>query len=352
MKTLKTLHFIHSLSGGGAEKQLTLLCNGIEKSEYEVAVFCVNDFQQEKTDTRVKIIKSHHYGISLKYILEVFRTIKTYNPDIIQIWLPPSISIPALLCGGLLRKKIIFSYRSKMLFFRGLCYVEYFLTLFFADKIIANRPVIDSNSAYKWLYKIKQGAVIYNAVSVPTQYQRLHRPPQNSVRFVFVGRLYVIKNGTRLIQALSMLTTDTRWTLDIFGKGEQEEEMRTLIAVHGLADKIFMRGYCNNVYAEMANADALLFPSLFEGMPNVLVEAHCMGLPVIASDIQANRLVVGEADAVIWIDPLDTLDMSLKISEFLNGHHDTQALTDAGKKVASQYTLKKMVSGYEHSYKN
>jgi glycosyltransferase involved in cell wall biosynthesis len=347
----KILHFIHSLSGGGAEKQLRLLSQETCSDEYQIYIFCINDFSQEKLNSNVTIIKgSCQPTISLRYLRSIFSVIKAVNPDIVHIWLPAAITIPALFFSAILGKKIIFSYRAVMEFVRPLSYLEYLLVLLVADKIISNRPIDDTIAPYKWLYKLKKGQVIYNSVSMSESYHRDPALKNNPTRLIFVGRLSKPKNVLQLINALEKIASSHTWQLDIYGVGEQQEEVSALIAHHNLAARIHLKGYHNDVYAEMASSDALVFPSISEGMPNTLVEAFAIGLPVLASDIVANRYVVGLHPSVIWMNPNDSNDMAQKIASFIEGHHNAQALIDAGKIVASQYSLDRMVNDYRDCY--
>jgi glycosyltransferase involved in cell wall biosynthesis len=52
----------------------------------------------------------------------------------------------------------------------------------------------------------------------------------------------------------------------------------------GLGDSVIFAGPVRDVPDRMRAADALVLPSLYEGFPNVLVEAQLSGLPALVSD--------------------------------------------------------------------
>lgn len=352
MNKIRVLHFIHSLVSGGAEKQLNILCNGMDKNRFDVAIFCVKNDGHDIQDDRVIIYSKFRAKLlRIDFFLSIYSCIKKFKPDVIHVWLPPSVTIPAMLVGKLAGLPVILSYRSRMMFLRPLMYIEFIVAVLCTTRIISNRAVDDSVRAFRWLYRMKRGRVIDNAVLVPQGFHRTNRHGNDSVRFLFVGRLTASKNLVRLIRAFSQIRNNEECILDIYGIGEQSAEIKSLIQDLNLTERVFMRGYCHNIYSEMAVSDALVFPSLFEGMPNVLVEALQIGLPVLASDISANRSVIGNINAVIWIDPENVEHMSKKIDEFFERKDELDEMTNNGIRLASHYTVDAMVNKYQDSYR-
>lgn len=116
--------------------------------------------------------------------------------------------------------------------------------------------------------------------------------PENS-RFLFVGRLTRLKGLDIVIETLSILG-DREWTLDVVGDGPQREELEAKVKGKGLEEKIKFHGFREDVEDWMAEAGCLLFPSMEEGMPLVLMQAVQVGLPALASDIGPVRELVGD----------------------------------------------------------
>lgn len=353
MRKIKVLHFIHSLISGGAEKQLGLLCDGINKSKYTVKVYCVkgelDHFKASGINTHIAPTKN---PFSLLYFSDMLKVVKEFKPDVAHVWLPASVSIPAMLVCRLIGVKTIFSYRNKMYFHRALSYPEYIVALLCADKIISNHQIIDSNPLFKYLYKLKRGEVINNAVVIPgkaIQQQVSNNPAE---RLIFVGRLTAQKNPIRLVKALSKIDKLFAWRLDMYGEGEKRGEIESLIRQFGLQDKIHLHGFTDSIYLKLSGASALIFPSIKEGMPNVLVEAMMIGLPIVASDIPGNRSVTNNIsdEAVVWIDPESENDIAEKLTHIMTGKYDFDQRVRIGRVIASAYTLENMVLRYEACY--
>ena len=127
--------------------------------------------------------------------------------------------------------------------------------------------------------------VFYNPVDVASLGYGAEVLPRAGLRgaenaFICIGRLTFQKGYDLLIQSLRHVTT--RFKLDIYGDGPDRLYLQSLINDYELGDRVVLRGFTKFPHDRMREADALLLPSRFEGLPNVVLEAHCLGLPVIA----------------------------------------------------------------------
>ncbi|MEN3263533.1 MAG: hypothetical protein V7646_427 [Pseudonocardia sp.] len=107
------------------------------------------------------------------------------------------------------------------------------------------------------------------------------------LRLLFVGRLSVQKNVTRLLEAMSRVRSDV--TLDIVGEGEQRPALLAAAERLGLSNVTFLgdrRG--DDLVRRYAEADAFVLPSDKEGMSLAALEAMAAGLPVLATDVPGN----------------------------------------------------------------
>ncbi len=100
-----------------------------------------------------------------------------------------------------------------------------------------------------------------------------------------VGRLSNQKGQKYLIRAFSKVVKvvpDAK--LVILGKGELEEELKKEIKKFHLEKSVKLLGYQNNPYIYMKKSSCFVLSSFFEGMPNVVLEAMYLGLPIISCD--------------------------------------------------------------------
>jgi glycosyltransferase involved in cell wall biosynthesis len=122
------------------------------------------------------------------------------------------------------------------------------------------------------------------------------------------GRMVPQKNQKILIDVAERLRIDdSHFLLVIAGTGELENELQQEAERRGLQDWIHFPGFINNMHALFAITDIFVFPSLYEGSPNTIIEAAGAGLPVIASDIPPNREILWN-ESLGRLVPVDDVD--------------------------------------------
>lgn len=124
------------------------------------------------------------------------------------------------------------------------------------------------------------------------QIQRLsgaHDVPRQTgmIHVVSVGRLESEKGHHVLIQAMDRLVHSPEplpVRLWLIGRGPEESHLRRLVESRRLQHVVEFLGFQSNPFPWVRCADVFCLPSLYEGMPNALVEAMLLGTPVVASD--------------------------------------------------------------------
>ena len=132
-------------------------------------------------------------------------------------------------------------------------------------------------------YIQRKGIVLPNPVDdsrIPAPYEG-----KREKRFVAVGRLEPQKNFSMLIEAFAEFNKEVSgYRLMIYGEGKERDKLEKLIADLGMQDIIYLPGRDKDVLNRINNAAAFILSSDYEGMPNALIEAMCMGMPVISTD--------------------------------------------------------------------
>ncbi|MBL8778736.1 MAG: glycosyltransferase family 4 protein [Acidimicrobiales bacterium] len=105
-------------------------------------------------------------------------------------------------------------------------------------------------------------------------------------RLLFVGRLTEQKGTDLLVPVLEAVrAAGTPARLRVAGEGPQAGALAAEVAKAGLADQVDLVGFSPDPLAEMGEADVLLAPSTYEGLPFTPLEALSTGLPLVLSDI-------------------------------------------------------------------
>jgi glycosyltransferase involved in cell wall biosynthesis len=108
-------------------------------------------------------------------------------------------------------------------------------------------------------------------------------PARRAGHLCAVGRLVAQKNFALLLRSFACLQ-DLPVTLDIIGDGEQRQMLEQLAGTLGIASRVRFLGAVQDVPQHVAQAEALLLTSDFEGYPGVIVEALSVGTFVVARD--------------------------------------------------------------------
>lgn len=151
-----------------------------------------------------------------------------------------------------------------------------------------------SDVAAKWFFgKDKDVVILKNSVDTalydysPKKARQLKEDSHLEQKFVIghIGRFAPEKNHTFLIEIFEkVLETEKNAVLLLCGDGEKRRETEELVRQKNLTDKVEFLGIRNDVIDLLHLFDVMVFPSIFEGLPFVLVEAQAAGLPCIVSD--------------------------------------------------------------------
>lgn len=139
---------------------------------------------------------------------------------------------------------------------------------------------------------------------------------------VSVGRLVKEKRPDLLVEAAARLKRRRPFELWICGDGPMTAALRDQIRALELDRDVTLLGFCNNPYAILAQADAFVMTSDFEGLPNGLIEAQGLGVPAVSTDCRygpSEIMVHGETGFLVRLgDPeavADSLDLMLSDDE-------------------------------------
>lgn len=150
--------------------------------------------------------------------------------------------------------------------------------------------------------------------------------------FVAVGTLIPRKNYPNLIKALIILhKTHPEYQLMIVGgKGWQEQEIHDLIKQNYLSKKVHLLGYLSTTaIRNLYNlAEALVFPSFYEGFGIPPLEAMKSGCPVIASYTSSIPEVVG--DAALLINPESPEEIAASMKKLIEDEELSESLRNKG----------------------
>jgi glycosyltransferase involved in cell wall biosynthesis len=169
---------------------------------------------------------------------------------------------------------------------------------------------------------------------------------------LFVGTLQPRKNLGRLLDALARLprSTGSSVSLVLAGRpGVGSARLRALAEALGVADRVVWLSYVAEEHKPSlyAGAQALVFPSLYEGFGLPVLEAMAWGTPVIASTSSSLPEVVGEAG--LLVDPYDVDALARAMARVLEDGALREQLIAAGRERAAQFTWDRCAAEVEEA---
>jgi glycosyltransferase involved in cell wall biosynthesis len=215
--------------------------------------------------------------------------------------------------------------------------------------------------------------VVYNSIVLPDpapDRSRMRKKlrqdlniPASSKLALCVGRLAAYKRQDFLLEAVWPLCASGEVTLvfvggrDLTVPGTQPmlDRMDATIAKHGLAPHLRFLGHRSDTYELMAGADVLVHPTGKEAFGLVLAEAMAMGLPVVATRLEAIPEVVAEPDNIL-VDPEDADGFRAAVVDMLaRPAHEAEEVRlrnqARGRMYGPEVRTRKMLSLYQHLYR-
>lgn len=118
---------------------------------------------------------------------------------------------------------------------------------------------------------------------------------------VSVGRLDPQKNQRMMISAFARLTDKyPTWRLVIYGEGPIREELETFIEEKNLSERVLLPGRTEDVFHKMREAKVFCLSSDYEGMSNALIEAICLGMPIVTTLVSGvKELIKNEQNGIV-----------------------------------------------------
>ena len=150
--------------------------------------------------------------------------------------------------------------------------------------------------------------------------------------FLAVCRLVQQKGIDLLLQAYAALSMEIRhaWPLVIAGDGPERQVLEEMVSVLGLEGQVHFLGFVSKPQALYSRTAVFVLPSLFEGMPNALLEAMGAGMAVVVSDASPGPLEVVVAHSTGLIFPSGDVDALAR--EMDSASRDSVMRTKLGSK--------------------
>lgn len=165
----------------------------------------------------------------------------------------------------------------------------------------------------------RDAAIIGNFVDEPNlEKYRLAGPSSDKpLSFVFLGSLTERKQPWLIVDAIEKLReSGVNAIAHLIGSGPKLDMIESLITNYGFEDRVFLHGFLSTPYSLLAQADAMVLPSLSEGLSRSALEALYLGVPCVLRDADGNsELIKNGINGTLFTNPEDLPSAMLRSAE-------------------------------------
>jgi glycosyltransferase involved in cell wall biosynthesis len=368
---MKVLIVVYNFDIGGAHRQLIYLMRGLLDRGITLSLLIldpVGEFMDEIPDkVNVYYPKSPKPRGLLKplrgmwRINEAIRVVHKEKPDVLysRSWYA---KVATALAGQLLRKKVVLSEVDSLI---SMSYKNVGRTTFYsrniachlADVIVPVSQGIAHELEQLFRLSPRKIRVIYNGLDI----EEIERKSREEVSHpwlyeeepiaVAVGRLVNQKGFSYLLEAVELVNRKIPLQLMIIGDGVLREELKKKAEGLGIEDKVDFLGIKKNPFAYMKRCSLFVLSSLHEGLPNVLIEAMALGLPVISTRCPTGPSeIIEDGRSGILVPVGDPHAIAEAILRVLGDAQLRHTLSVEAKRRARDFSLENMISKYSELF--
>ena len=205
-------------------------------------------------------------------------------------------------------------------------------------------------------YRLTAEGTLFNGVSVTAARQKTREVLGVSLQaqlILSVGRLTDQKGHIYLVDAMPYVVSHFPDALVLLaGDGSTRQDLEKQVRELGIGGAVRFLGTRSDIPALLAATDLFVLPSISEGMPNALLEALGMGVPVVASRLGCVEEIVTHGETGYLVSPGDAGALGETIVSLLENPDLRMRLDKAGRElVEKKYTQEQMCESYEQIFK-
>lgn len=310
--------FNGTLMQGGAERVISILSKKMIENGMKVEILLYHDkpiFYEIDSKVKITTVEGETKSRNILRNILWLRRFFAENADIIISFLAP-FNILALISHIGLKSKILVADRNdprhvpSNFFIRKLRDALYC----FADGVVLQTT---HNQEYFSDQVKSKSVVIFNPIDLGEKAGLALRTSKEQ-KIVSVGRLMPQKNQVMLVNAFSRVYAEyPNYRLTIYGEGPYREELEKRIQKLGLSHSVDLPGSSTKVFDDIVSAQVFVLPSNYEGMPNALIEAMCLGLPCVSTKVSGATDLIRDGDNGSLIDVGDEDALYRRIKQLI-----------------------------------
>ncbi len=361
---IKICYVIGTLNIGGAEKQLLMLTDGLDKKKFEPVVISLRkngDLKKDFESAGIKVVETDKkFKIDPIFFFRLFYAIKKEKPEILHTFMFTSNTWGRI--AGIFNRVpiIISSERCVDLYKKWYHRLIDNLLIHFTKIIIANSYAVKDFYQNRERIPETRIKVIHNGIDIKTNENngiltsKIKELGLENAKHIIscAGRFTEQKGFIYLIKAIPLILKEFPLTYFVFiGDGPLKDVFKKEVQKSGIEKNVLFTGYRKDVSDIFSISDIVAVPSLFEGMPNVVLEAMIAKKPVIGTNIPEISEIIKDAINGILVPVKNSYALAEKIIYLLKNPSIALKIGQEGyTTVIKEYSSEKMIQAYENIY--
>lgn len=344
---------IGTLGGGGAERMMTYLCEGLAARGHTVTLLTLDDsvpdfytLPASVTRARVQLPTFRAAGLfgGGPRLVKLTRALKDTHPQVVISFMTVSVLAACLL----LRIPYIYGDHLDV---RHLTYSRKWEVLRNILLRFASTVTVLSERDWQFLHihhPCWRAQVVYNPALVPAE-NNYSRPAfmQTGKKYVLaVGRLTAQKGFDRLLCAWQQARLPD-WRLVIIGGGKDEQLLKTQAHRLGIADSVDFVPPQKEVFSAYVHAQLFAMSSRAEGFPLVLLEAMSHGLPAVSFACTGPDVIIRNGVDGVLVPQDDVPALACALKALMQDGTKRQQFSARAREVVTRFSLKHYLDQYE-----
>ncbi len=346
---------IGTLGGGGAERVMTYLCEGLAARGHQVTLLTLDktipDFytlSEKVRRERIHLPSFKSVGMigGLLRLARMTSALRRTRPEVVISFMAVNVlaaclllRVPYIYADHLDVRHTPFSRKWQIL-------RNYFLRR-------AARVVVLSKRDFEFIktnHPSWSPAIIYNPALAAEQ-TPLPRPScmQADKNYVIaVGRLVAQKGFERLIESWHQISHNfPRWQLAIIGGGAEEHALCEQITRLHLQDSAHIVAPIKGLHAVYQHADLLAMSSRAEGFPMVLLEAMSAGLPCVSFNCTGPDVIIRNDTDGVLVPQDDITAFARALAALMEDETKRRSLGARAREITTRFSLPDYIDAYE-----
>ena len=345
MIKINILQLVTGLGMGGAEKVVLDLAKYTSKKDFNTFVISLSqkdellqEFLENNINTTV-LRKKNSLKDMINMVKEINKFVKDNSIQIIHAHMAHSIIIASIIKIFNPSIKIVFTSHSLNIGSKLREMIVWSLKLFRNTDIIFSKDILD------YFYKSNY-VVIPNGIKIDKYDLDIEK--NDKFTFIAIGRLETVKNHKLLIEVANKLKNKYNFDIHIVGGGYLKEELNSLINKYNLQDRVKLLGLRNDIPTLLNQSHCLLMPSLWEGLPIVILEAGASSLPVISTPVGSIPSLLNNDNAYLCESVNFENTMIKVLTDYESAKDKSKQLF---KEIKKKYSIDTIVFKHEKIYK-